>query len=484
MTQYILDFDTDAVDISIDKELNRAVDEAEIQLNEEDYPNLAVGDEIIITKDGSKLFGGYVIEKESDNKTLNVKCNSYGYQLNNIYAEEIYENKSPEEIVQDLISNYTDLTYASTATSGVTLTRWVVRGYLNEEIGKLADILQWQIKTDPDKNFYFEPAGYESSGKTLEYGVNLIESTWKFDTTNLTNWVVLKAGQAKLNTQETFSGDGSTTEFTLSFKPIEVRVTVDGVERVGGYQGQSGIDYYVDNENKKIVFTTAPNSGASIVVEYTFFKPIVVEAKDNSSINQYGIYRKEIQAKWISTYNDARKYAKSYITQYSEPIKIGKLKASIDTDLRPGQTIRIIDDINNIDEDLTIKKITIKRDFMELEVGSVVTNILDWHAAVEKRIKELEKELTSTPDILQKYLYFSENLKVGLKISKIEVKYRYVNTTIKWNHIDSVWNGTNVWWGMVYPLILGHPTYGKLGTITNRLGLEKEEWQTHYLEES
>ena len=63
--------------------------------------------------------------------------------------------------------------------------------------------------------------------------------------------------------KDTFIGDGSTTRFTLSN-----RVAFRGLVTVGG-SATSG--YSIDNTSQEIIFTTAPTSGSSIVVNYWIY---------------------------------------------------------------------------------------------------------------------------------------------------------------------------------------------------------------------
>ena len=65
------------------------------------------------------------------------------------------------------------------------------------------------------------------------------------------------------STQDTFIGDGSTIQFTLSNK-----VAIRGLVTVGG---SATSDYSIDNTSQEIIFTTAPASGASIVVNYWIY---------------------------------------------------------------------------------------------------------------------------------------------------------------------------------------------------------------------
>lgn len=75
-----------------------------------------------------------------------------------------------------------------------------------------------------------------------------------------------------VNTNETFSGDGSTTTFTLSNTPV---VPESETVEVDGSQQTRGTDYTIDYETGVITFTTAPSSGTdNISVTYDYFDSV------------------------------------------------------------------------------------------------------------------------------------------------------------------------------------------------------------------
>jgi hypothetical protein len=147
-------------------ETSKTIDTAEVEISKASGDLINIGDEVSIGyTSGSWVtaFAGYVTNKQIYG-TCNLTISSYGSIINRVIATEIYRDKSPEYIVEDLIDKYTDLTYASTATSGVTLTKFVVNKQTVEyAISQLLKLLDWQIMSDNDKNFYFESPGEDYS---------------------------------------------------------------------------------------------------------------------------------------------------------------------------------------------------------------------------------------------------------------------------------------------------------------------------------
>lgn len=81
-------------------------------------------------------------------------------------------------------------------------------------------------------------------------------------------WSGQKFIKAVANRTDSFSGNGSSTEFTLTYEDVVFgSVTVS----VGGTQKQEGTDYTVNYKKGKITFASAPSNGASISVSYSYF---------------------------------------------------------------------------------------------------------------------------------------------------------------------------------------------------------------------
>ena len=100
---------------------------------------------------------------------------------------------------------------------------------------------------------------------------------------------------------ETFTGDGTTTSFTVLNKPMipKVRVFIDNIERI------ENTDFTVDYTNSVVTFSTAPSSGSTITIVYyhgelNYIENAIVKAIYNNTewssttADQYGQYTLEI----------------------------------------------------------------------------------------------------------------------------------------------------------------------------------------------
>lgn len=438
------------VSINIELLTENAVDCAEVVIKACD---LAVGDEVVFYKeDGTtKIFAGVIVEKREE-KLWKLKILGYGWELNNVWITQVYENKSPEWIVENIIENYTNFTYASTSTSGVTLTKYVANDYAYKIIDELARLLDWQFYTDADKNAYFEPKGIINNGRVFEEGVNCKIVSWREDPSKLANKVRLKGGMVNYTTQQSFTGNGSQKEFVLNYKPTSnIRVLVNGVEKSGGVGGKG--EYEVDAEQRKIIFATAPASGASIQVTYGYEVPIVVESEAPNSIAKYGVVFKEVEMPSIRTFEDARRFVLQYLDVYSEPaISVDFEIGGIDTTIQQGELITVVDNLRNKNRRVVITKVryAYPQGITSVEAGSIYYTVYDWQKEVQERIKELEKKVTSET-IVMTQRGFKGNLKISLN-AVVTKKKRSINDSF----------------------ILGHENNAKLGTA--KLGDRKGAW--------
>lgn len=360
---------------------------------------------------------------------------SDGYELMGLWVEKVYTTTSPEAIVADIIGMTQNLTYASTATSGFTITEYKAREYAIDTIKTMMDLLQWQIRIDSSGNFYFEPKGNIDSGVTFTNGENIQVLSWDDDPTEMMNKIKVIGGFENFATQETITATG--TEFTLSNKPVgAMRATISGTE-------QDPDTYTVDAENKKITFT---GSKTNPTFYYTYARPVVVSNQDDESINQYTEIYKEVPAPWLNSLSDARKYVQNLLDVYSRPFqKVQGMTGGLNFDVEVGEIVTVIDTIRNRSGQFIITKITY--DFASLStrlsLGPRDFVLFDWQRETESRIKKLEQRSTNQ-DISVLARTFKENVNVSLLV---EQTFEYASPQ------DTAW--------------MNHQTLGQLRTVAN-----------------
>jgi len=422
---------------------DQIVDRGEMEILEES--TVTINSVIDITKsDGTTTIFSARTDEIKKDMVWAVKMLTNGYELNNIFLTQVYENQTPEYIVEDVITTYTaNLTYASSNVSGITLTKYIARGYAIDILTDMMNLLEWQIRIDESDNLYFEPRGNTDVGKTFTQGTNIYMTSWSDDKSNLMNRVKIKGGLVNYYTTETGAGDGGTTVFTLLQKPWgTVTVKVDGVEQTPSVGGSG--TYSVDAENKEITFAVAPAGATVLTFTYAFQYPVVVDMPDDASVATYGEIYKEFQAPMIDNFSDARQYARNLLATYSEPLPKAKgYSLSFDFDREVGEVVIITDATRGFtDQEMIIRKITydFSKGQTQYEFGTRDFILFDWQREVQDRIKKLERRTEDEQDIADSR-FFSHTADISVK------KYLTVDII---NPVDS--------------FVLGHKTLSRLRT--------------------
>lgn len=396
----------------------------------------------------TNFFTGKVVNKEQEGPwTIPVKSN--GYELNSIQVQQVYTSTTPEAIVQDIIDTHTtNLTFASSEVSGFTIgvnSPYVANGYAIDII-KEVNVMGWQLRIDESDNVYFEPKGFVDNGKTLTNGTDIQITKWIEDSTDMFNQVRIVGGLANVKAdQESFSGDGNETEFTLTKKPVgDVNVTVGGTFKTAGVDGTG--DYEIDHEQKKIIFTTAPGIGVdNILVDYNYQIRVVVEDQDDDSITDSGFkIFKKIDRPAITNFADARAMAKALLEEYSTPqLKPQGFQPFLDFDRSVGEIVTVADETRGLSELSIIRKITYRVNKTELTFGRIPYAFEDLQEEIKERIKTLERR--TTDDEVQAFSRTSKHkLRVKLSVRETEL-YQNLNDSFS----------------------LGHSTLGRLRTDLN-----------------
>jgi len=406
------------------KSWDKVVDSAKIEIVKE--PSVIIGGTIDFKKaDGTTtVFSASVIDKvQVDIWKLDLL--SQGYELNNIPILKVYENTSPEAIVQDIVDNFTvGLTYASSSVSGITIKKHIAKGYLIDVIQDMGIITGWQLRIDESGNVYFEPRGNVDNGRTLTNGIDFNIEDWEDDNTDMFNHVRVVGNLTNVKAdQDDFTGDASETEFTLTQKPVgDVNVTVDGTRKTPGVDGTG--DYVVDHEQKKIIFTVAPGNLLAILVDYNFQIRVVVDDQDDDSIASYGEIFKEFQSPATDTFEDARQLAAGLLQEFSTPKKKPKgAVTGLDFTLDVGEIVKVADSVRNITESVVIYSLKYDTQTNQTFVttGRKKPDLMDSLDEMKERIKKLEQRTTD-----DEVTAFSRISKHDMKVSmNLETFYEY-----------------------------------------------------------
>lgn len=445
-----VDYDINSFELK--KELARSINTCDVSIVKTDADNVSIGDEpSLIYFDGSTetvLFSGRISDKQEHIESP-MLIESFGGVINHVTAEEIYDDKSPEFIAEDLITNYTDLTYASTASSGIVITRFVVNtDTLGDAFNNLLQLLtDWYIRSDNDKNFYFEPKNTTLSSETITINEDaFLISDWDRNPDKIVNQITLIGDvQTFATDQDGFTAAGGETTTTLSFKPKgNVLITKDGTELVGGVEdGTSSPDFTVDRDNSVITYAVSLNLNEVITIFYEYEVPIKVSAQNDGSITTFGSRgAPKVENKNIRTMDDARIWVQNYLATNSvEDIK-GEFKVDINRDINAGELLPVVDTFNNINETFLVNSVTTSYPLgmKTIKVGRVKFDSLINDKEIKDRLKKLEQQFDNT-DLLQLYREIVEKLNVSF-VETVLPYTRDINDSWVWG--VSKW-GTGKW---------------------------------------
>ncbi len=290
-----------------------------------------------------------------------------------------------------------------------------------ERCRKIADTLDWVFYYKAsDGEVYFEPKNYTTNANTLTVGTEIVElPTWEYDRSEMINDLRLEGAQQLVTGTQMFTGDGTTTVFTLSNIPTVTAIYYASAKNYasqaklaseiqpGAVTGGGTGAYEIDQGTKTITFTSfvpANDSANNILAEISYYAPIPIHMDNPPSKAIYGIYAKTITLTDVINLPDAWNRANIIIEKYRVPFVSAKLKVKWenDLDLVLGQAIRVVDSINepNVDQNFTIYKITdlYPQSLVEIEVGDRQFTIEEYQANIIERVKRLEEGLIGTTD--------------------------------------------------------------------------------------
>lgn len=274
-------------------------------------------------------------------------------------------------IVRDLvwISDYSGtITVSNVGSVVAVLQNYRVRNNnLFDAIKGVADIVGYDFWVDYNKDLHFQPANATSTGFTFD-NTNVLDASFEKNTNQMFNKIRVYGDKTFVGQKETFTADGAGSVFTVLYGPNSPTVQVSGTVKQGGVLNQNtflqtGLQYLVDFDNKKIVFISGtsvgvntPGSLVQVIVEYGRSVPIVKEARDDLSIATNGEREQVITNTEIKDPNQAIAIAKAQLLISKNPAVDGNIKifSSTISGVQPGQTAVVMLPNDNV-SGLTLK---------------------------------------------------------------------------------------------------------------------------------
>ena len=389
-------------------------------------------DEVYIYDDTEKVFGGVITKITQQVLGVNLikytcSLNDFSFILKRQLVSKVYESETIQDIIDDIITNYTDGSFtANSIETSLTIDKIVFNQInVNKALKRLARLVgyHWYVDYDKDIHFFSKYTYNAPFNITDDSGNYIYESLIReSDGSQIVNQVKVRGGEydGDLFT-DTITINGNTTKTVLlPYKFSNLTVKVNGTSQTVGIDfldDESAYDVLYNYQEKTLKWSSALSDGDEVEFSGNPKVPVLAIAQDSSSLNQYGKVEKLIRDKSIEDLTSARKRAEAELLYFADEVIDVKYK-TYEKGLEVGQYQNIQSTIRNINEDLIIKTITIK-------TVSPDTFIYDVNLISTKRYGLIE--------VLQKLLE-AEDLKANesevAEIIKVDNEEIIVNETI------------------------------------------------------
>lgn len=423
-----------------------------------------VNDEIILTINGTREFGGVIIRVEQQVESpklvkYKVTCKDFSQFLDRQLITENYTSTTVEDIIKDIIDNHTTgFTYvnvdAPISVTSISFNRLTP----SKCFEKLADKTNYHWYVDYNKDVHFKPKSGEGAPFNLtddessaDYGKYIHKSLFQErDLSQIRNTILVEGGEQK-GAERTITRDGSevSTEGVLN---LEYKFAQRPVVKVDSVTKTVGIDFLDDdasfdvlwNFNEKYLrFTPGNIPTAGEVIEMTGepLFPILVQVPDEDSIAEFGRYEFAIKDTTIRSDDEAIERAIAEIKAYGNSIVEGHFD-TYNAGLRAGQRINITDTFRELDEQVLIQKVRLRaitptgdRLVHQVEYATLKTlGIIDFlqKQVLDEDIKEGQLESLISLIRLQDTVATSDDLKTPTKKTS-PYKWGAGSDTLVWN---------------------------------------------------
>lgn len=308
-----------------------------------------LNDEILIEHDidgssDSTIFLGVLETIEFDGEGTRERVQIAGRDYSAILQDRLiqpvaYRDQEVSEIVTDIIANNAnEITTNNVSVTGTTIDR-ITFNHLNvfDAIKQLAETAGFYFFVDEEKDLHFLQRNVLDSEVVLDK-TNILNGGFDTEDRDIYNAVWVYGRRILTGYKDNFTADGVGSVFTLTDKPHNTNVTLNGSQiQPGGIEGMDNpstddVKYLVDFDKKQIVFTSGTGAGnnvpalnGSVVINYDRGTPILKYRQDNTSILDYGLKTKLIVDKNIQSFEEASQRADTFINENKNPIIEGNL---------------------------------------------------------------------------------------------------------------------------------------------------------------
>lgn len=358
----------------INDELNDKVNTCNFRLQDLSGDGAPVGDdEIIITVNGVRYFGGLVArvtmaQLGPSELVYDVECVDYTRLLDRRLVATSYQDMTAKEIIESIVEEFAE-------GEGIT-THNVSEGpeiasisfnyvQISQALRQIAEATGRHWFIDYNKDIHYTPVQQNRAPFIIDSTSNEQQRLKLLkDNSTIKNRVFVRGGLERSDTPivEEVVADGDQRQFLLAEKPHDLVVKQGGVVKTLGIKfidDAGAFDYLVNFQEKYVecgTNTTTPTNGTVMTFEYQYDFPILVSVEDNDSIVESGLHEFVIIDNQISSTQEARDRAGAELTDFADQL----IEATYDTEfagIRSGQYQRITLTEQNVDDDYIIKSV-------------------------------------------------------------------------------------------------------------------------------
>ena len=306
-----------------------------------------------------------------------VSAIDYARVLEYTLVATVYQNQTDAAIITDIITNNVSAVWGFTLTNvltGTTISE-ISFNYVTvaEAIRMIAELTGYEWYVDYNKDIHYFPASttiapYHIIDTALFSFQNFFLQP---DFSNVRNKVTVTGGTFLSSPlTESFAGDDTTATYTLTYKPHELVLTENGVNKTVGIiniTDPSTVDYIMDYWNKTVERQAGVlPTGTTLAATYSYDVKVITQTEDvgaQATIAALeggdGIHEYRLVDNSIQSIDEAQLRAEAETRMYSVPLVRGGFN-TFENGFAAGQLITINLTGGNYNGDYLIRRVTHK----------------------------------------------------------------------------------------------------------------------------
>lgn len=383
----------------------------------------SLGQEVIVSEDGTKIYGGYIVEAEKKIEamvqTWRITCKDYHYGLDRKLVYKNFKNEYAGDIIKYIATNYT----SGFTTDNVSLGNSISSIRFNYEtvsraIQQIAERINYDWYVDENKDIHF----FSKESYIAPFELNDVDGNFIWNSliinehiNQIKNSIFVQGGIQSLG-HKVFKdrGNGITRTFSTRYEMENLTVKKGGIVQTLGKDGIDdpvAVDCLYNPDKYLIIFRedNKPADGVEIEISGNASMPVFVHVKDQFSVLTYGEFQFRIVDKSILSQLEAKQKALAELEKYKSSTSevIFRTRSN---GLKVGQRITLNSAILDIN-----KNFTINRTISKIKEGVVNEKIYEVSLIGSEQIGIIE---------VLKRLIIDDTAK-NVEITQYEILYRY-----------------------------------------------------------